>query len=152
MKSKSLIISYSTTMVSMPFSGIGKKSNFKNKRSWTFSPMECHIYSWILLGRWLDGVWYAHAWILGLSTFFASSRTLTLQLGMVEHLKVRKKLPCNWNFISINFNWKFIIFIPNCKKEVLRKQKQWTDLISKHVHTTSSLPSSCHRPNKETKF
>ena len=45
----------------------------------------------VLVGQWLDGgEWCAHAGILGLLTFFCFLKISTLQLGMVEHLKVRQ--------------------------------------------------------------
>ena len=37
-----------------------------------------------LLGQWLEGGWCVHPGILGLLTFFATSRPLILHLGMVE--------------------------------------------------------------------
>ena len=40
-------------------------------------------------GDWQGG-WYAHAGILGLLSFFGFLKTSILQLGMVEHLKVRQ--------------------------------------------------------------
>ena len=37
---------------------------------------ETSIYITHNIGRWLEGGWYAHAWILGLLSFFVSSRPL----------------------------------------------------------------------------
>ena len=35
---------------------------------------------------------------------------------------------------------RYAVLLPNCKIEVLRKQKNLTDLISQHVHITSLHP------------